>query len=115
ETAQTVDERAGHQDLDGRGQAPQEPQRVLQHQSNLPRILVPPGPDGQVSRPNPVAVRRAAAAIALLSLVSCATARNYPDVRGPRFSGNYAGPPPSVPPAALSTVTFNIKFGRQID
>src|SRR5262249_22806452 len=58
---------------------------------------------------------RATAAIGLLLLVSCATAHNYPDLRGPRFAGNYAGPPPSAPPAALTTVTFNIKFGRQID
>jgi endonuclease/exonuclease/phosphatase family metal-dependent hydrolase len=56
-----------------------------------------------------------AVAVFLLALSSCASARNYPDRSGPRFTGAYAPAPPLVAPATLTVVSFNIKFGRYVD
>jgi endonuclease/exonuclease/phosphatase family metal-dependent hydrolase len=47
--------------------------------------------------------------LVVLVAAGCATARNYPDPAGPRFAGQYAGPPR---PRTVRIVSFNVKYGR---
>jgi endonuclease/exonuclease/phosphatase family metal-dependent hydrolase len=59
------------------------------------------------------------AVAASVSVVSCATTKNYLDPSGPRFEGGYAQAEPSEAPRSaddtLRVVTFNIAFAREID
>jgi endonuclease/exonuclease/phosphatase family metal-dependent hydrolase len=51
------------------------------------------------------------AAALLAGLAACATARNYPDVGGPRYHGEFAGQPS---PPTIKVVTMNLKYARRI-
>ena len=54
----------------------------------------------------------AAAAALALGLGGCAHTRNYTDPSGPRYAGRHAVPDPDP---VLRAVTFNVKWGRQVD
>jgi endonuclease/exonuclease/phosphatase family metal-dependent hydrolase len=53
--------------------------------------------------------------LALTLAVGCATAHNYLDPAGPRYQATLAPPVASHPADQMRVVTFNIKYGRQVD
>lgn len=55
---------------------------------------------------------RAAALPLLLLAAGCVHATNYADPHGPRYAGHHAVPDPDP---VLRVVTFNVKWGREID
>lgn len=53
---------------------------------------------------------------AALAAGACATARNYVDPTGPRYTGDHGPEPPAGPPGApIRIVTFNIEYGRRTE
>jgi len=68
---------------------------------------------GRAARPPGVRRICAAAALAVVALDGCATARNYLDPSGPIQTG--AGRPHPATHAGLRVVTFNLKFAQHLD
>jgi endonuclease/exonuclease/phosphatase family metal-dependent hydrolase len=60
---------------------------------------------------------RALGTALLLGALACRTGRNYPDVRGPRYSDgdSIAVPVVPAPRGPFRIATFNIEYARQVD
>jgi hypothetical protein len=52
------------------------------------------------------------AAALCMALSACAHAVNYPSASGPRYEGRHAVPDPDP---VLRVVTFNVKWGKEVD
>lgn len=52
--------------------------------------------------------------LVLACLCGCSLETNYLDPAGPRFAGSHAGVSPA-PGASLRVVSYNLKFGREVD
>jgi endonuclease/exonuclease/phosphatase family metal-dependent hydrolase len=58
-------------------------------------------------------MRHILAVLALALCSACATAHNYLDPGGPRYSGDAGAVPPSSADATLRAVSFNVEYGRR--